>query len=153
VGLIIALLISSLVVLLPTMFRLQEMDVDDRGPVRGLTSAVSLLWTGAWRAIGPVLVLIIADVAILTFVSVLLTGTPPAVGMGGASGTDPQAAAAALVRVRAMMTPGVFAATVAIHSLTLFFLFNLITVVYTDLRIRRGDYVRSEELESWEQNV
>ncbi|MEO5928744.1 MAG: hypothetical protein ABIR47_02315 [Candidatus Kapaibacterium sp.] len=152
-GSIIALMISSLVVFLPTMFRVQEMDVDERGPFRGLTSAVSLLWTSAWRAVGPVLVLIIADVAILTLVSVLLTGTPPAVGMGGGSGTDPQAAAAALARVRAMMTPGVFAATVAIHSLVLLFLFNLITVVYTDLRIRRGDYVRSEELEAWEQNI
>ncbi|MEP7220438.1 MAG: hypothetical protein ABI876_16050 [Bacteroidota bacterium] len=144
-----------LVVLLLTMFRVQEVDVDDRGPFRGMISSITLFRTNKWRAVAPILAFAFAFSALSVLLSVLIMGdTSAMMGMSSSSsGKDIETQVATLAHARSTMTWKYFLPRAFIDAFGYLFLFNLITVVYTDLRIRRGDYVRSEELEAWEQNV
>ncbi|MDB5034169.1 MAG: hypothetical protein JWQ98_1410 [Chlorobi bacterium] len=153
VAFVLAFLVILVIVLL-TMFRLQEVDVDERGPFRSLGSSIRLFMTNKWRAAGPILAFAFAFGAISILLSVLMVGdTSGMMGMSSSSGKDLEAQVAALAHAKSMMTWKYFLPKAFIDAFGYLFLFNLITVVYTDLRIRRGDYVRSEQLEAWERDV
>jgi hypothetical protein len=134
-----------------TTFRVHEIVVDDRGPWRGLISSIALVRGSFWRLAGLLLV--------IGTLSIILAGVVP--GLVNPTGVWGSFAslAALLVDFQNQTETATFLADYASSyalasslvqraAIPIAFLIgiNLLTAMYVDLRVRRGDFDEPEAL-------
>jgi hypothetical protein len=112
-----------------SVFRMHEVVCEDRGPWRGLISSMALVKGSWWRVLGLILVVaVLAGIGMVVIQSIigLVVPSPPGDGVS-----------AMIARV----TDWRLAILNSIPT-ALFWLFfvNFLTLLYTDLRVRRGDF-------------
>ncbi len=123
-------------------FRIHEIVADDRGPWRGLVSAVELARVNILRVVSFVvgLGLLLAVVSSgLTLGIAWLRGGEGS-SAAAADTSTPAGSAAVFRQMAAELTPMSAVAQGVFYSLITVFFISMLTALYTDMRARRGDF-------------
>lgn len=140
--------------LVKTLTRLQLIAIEDRGPWQGLMASLTLSRGNWWRSFGVVLVPTLVMGAATILVSVAMMGgkglfdMPMGVNAGPGGNTGNYAVLGAKMKDMAnALTYPFFLVSGLIMSLYLMYMTHVTTLLYIDLKGRRGDFDVIEEID------
>jgi hypothetical protein len=131
--------------LVATLFRVQKVAIEHRGPWKGMIASVALVKGNWWRTFAILLLFMVASTALTSLVGVAL-GNRDVFNFGNMT-ADPDQQAATAIRLKEMFTWSYILISSIFPAITLTFLFYLLTPMYVDLRARRGEFVEGDDFE------
>lgn len=135
-------LLVSLYPFIATLFRIHKVTIEDRGPWQGLISSIALVNSNFGRVFGAV-ALFGVIFGLVAYGIGLATGTG---GMAmSAGGDDPAANLKAMETMLENYTWGAIITSGVASSALMVFGCYLLTPLYADSRIRRGDFMPQDE--------
>lgn len=153
IGLIFAILftLACAYPIVATSFRIHKVALESRGPWQGMIASIAMVKGYFWRTFGVLFLLGIAMVALSLIISYAM-GISPMMGggMGGGS-NDIAAQAAELQKMKESYTWPVVIVQALQFGLSFTFMYYLLTPLYADLRIRRGELRHVDDDEEYEE--
>lgn len=140
--------------LVKTVTRLQLIAIEDRGPWQGLMASLTLSKGNWWRSFAAVLVPTVVMGAVTILSSILMMGgkglfdMPMGMNAGPSAATENYALLGAKMKEMAnALTLPFFLVSGFIMSIYLVYLTHVTTLLYIDLKGRRGDFDAIEEVD------
>ena len=148
-------MLAFLLIIAYTIVRIQNVVVEDRGPWRGLIASITRVKGNLPRVLGLLFMFGLVYAVGVLLINQLTSGDPLGAlrmaGQGNAGGGDVDMTISALTAQKALMTWPYMIANTIWNSVTFVVLFNMSTVIYADLRARRGEFhpEGAEDEEGW----
>lgn len=137
---LIAVLVAIVYVAIVTLFRMHEIIADDRGPWRSLWSSASLV-RGHWWKVARTLIIPLAVLLVISeIIARVLPGGTTRMATIDPDMSDLKTLAAAYHELATVFTPSRAVILGALWAFAQFYVTNLLTAMYVDLRARRGDF-------------